>query len=208
MQLTGRGSPAVPKSRDLFTAPFFFFFSLAAGRQGDLFTALSVFFFQLNGRGNTTDRAHGGDLYAVFSRGGCPRGGDEIESTRVDKQVALSLNRRCGTKLDCWMDSVRAQARRADRDLGVEGEAYLLSTEAGGEGAVNLAGAKASRRPAAVAVADAAETTPVGPRSSWASEGASAARLLAAGSREAAPSEEQARRGGEAVPCGCGIDEV
>ncbi|EEE68270.1 hypothetical protein OsJ_26499 [Oryza sativa Japonica Group] len=96
------------------------------------------------------------------------------------------------------MDSVRAQARRADRDLGVEGEAYLLSTEAGGEGAVNLAGAKASRRPAAVAVADAAETTPVGPRSSWASEGASAARLLAAGSREAAPSEEQARRGGEA----------
>jgi hypothetical protein len=106
------------------------------------------------------------------------------------------------------MDSVRAQARRADRDLGVEGEAYLLSTEAGGEGAVNVAGAKASRRPAAVAVADAAETTPVGPRSSWASEGASAARLLAAGRWEAAPSEEQARRGGEAVPCGCGIDEV
>lgn len=99
MQLTGRGSPAVPRNgRGSFHCSFFFFFT-AIKPEGDT---------------RPTD-AHLGDLFAVFGRGGCLWGGDGVESNRVHKQVARSQNWRCGTKLDSWMRfSPRAYRRRAD----------------------------------------------------------------------------------------------
>ncbi|EEE62916.1 hypothetical protein OsJ_17721 [Oryza sativa Japonica Group] len=122
------------------------------------------------------NRGHGGDLTAVSSRCGCLRGGNTTESTRVYKEVALSQNQRGGTKLIAgW---IQCEPKRvAQTKLGVETRPTCSPRRPGGKGAVDLAGAEASRRKAA-AVADAAETTADGCGSSRSRDGASAAGCL------------------------------